>query len=237
MNHRSTRLQELAVSSTPWTRTTAATDLDNWTSPIGDHSQFIRRVAPLNRPIVTLRTEKTAHTGQLTGLLGCKYMADVILDLVEGLINASPDHATLVLPLQTISLLTAGRLMTILPALWNTRCTLQYSETRGSTGPSMSATWSQGYYIFSATWETGLGGRYPHRQLCLVIGWQRTFLLARVGRYRDDLPQPMPTKEKTERREMAADWEPYMGLCISSNMGGSASQPSCRRNKFLFYAL
>ena len=57
------------------------------------------------------------HTGHITGLLGGDFLADVILDLVGGLINALPDHSTLVLPAQTISLLAAERPMTILPAL------------------------------------------------------------------------------------------------------------------------
>ena len=109
------RLHDLAASSSPWTRTTAAAVLDNWTSQIGDHSQFIRRVAPLNRSVVTLRTGNTVHTGHLTGLLGGNYIADVILDLVGGLINASPDHSTLLLPL--VLFLMAGRPMTILLAL------------------------------------------------------------------------------------------------------------------------
>ena len=70
-------------------------------------------------PIVTLQTGETVHTGHLTGQLGGNFLADVILDLVGGRINASPDHATLVLPAQTKSLLAAGRPMAILPALYH----------------------------------------------------------------------------------------------------------------------
>ena len=69
-DHRSARLYDLSTNDSLWRRTSAASDLDNWTSQIREHDHFIRRVAALNRPIVTLRTGTTVHTGHLSGLLG-----------------------------------------------------------------------------------------------------------------------------------------------------------------------
>ena len=69
-DYRSIRLRELSASSTVWTRTTAATVLDNWNIQIGDYNKSVRRAAIINRPIVTLRTGSTVHSGHLSGLLG-----------------------------------------------------------------------------------------------------------------------------------------------------------------------
>ena len=130
-DHRSTLLRQQSPSSVPWSRTTAATDLDNWNTQIGDYGQFIRRTAALNRPIVTLRTGSTVHTGHLAGLLGGRYIDSTILDTVGALINASADHSTLVLPAQTIQLVEAGRPMTIAPALHEAATSIAVFGNRG----------------------------------------------------------------------------------------------------------
>ena len=65
MDRRSIRLRKLSTINSPWTGTSAASDLDNWSAQIGEHSQLIRHVASLNRPIITVRTRSTVPTGDL----------------------------------------------------------------------------------------------------------------------------------------------------------------------------
>ena len=64
-----------------------------------------------------LRTGKTVHSGHLAGLLGGENIADAIMDVVGGLVNASRDHSVLVLPAQLLYLLQLGRPFNILPEL------------------------------------------------------------------------------------------------------------------------
>ena len=74
-------------------------------------------MARLQVLIIELRTGETEHTGHLAGLLGGESIADAIMDVVGGLINASRDHSVLVLPTQMLYLLHAGRPFNILPEL------------------------------------------------------------------------------------------------------------------------
>ena len=53
------------------------------------------------------------------------------MDVIAALINALPDHATLVLPAQAIRLLEAGRPMTLLPALRNAATSMAVFGNRG----------------------------------------------------------------------------------------------------------
>ena len=82
-------------------------------------------------PIVKLRTGESVHSGHLSGLLGGKSIADGIMGVVGGLINASSDHSVLMLPAQMLYLLHNGRPFNILPEL---HAAATASAVFGSTG-------------------------------------------------------------------------------------------------------
>ena len=83
-------------------------------------------------PIVELRTGETVRSGHLAGLLGGESIADAIIDVVVGLVNASRDHSVLVLSAQLLYLLQLGRPFNILPELRHAATSIAVFGNSGS---------------------------------------------------------------------------------------------------------
>ena len=109
VDHRGPELRGSSSGKRAWRRQEAGNSLRAWGVGIDDHADLIRAAAVGNVPIVELRTGETVHSGHLVGLLGGENIADAIMDVIGGLVNASRDHSVLVLPSQLLYSATTGK--------------------------------------------------------------------------------------------------------------------------------